>query len=414
MKSRAWIFWLLASLLFLGITLAFALSLGLAALVALPLGFLFGFFLHKGDLCGASAFSEVLLMRDSRKVWGMWVCIVTSMVVFAAMDLAGWVTLSPKPMLWMSFLVGGVVFGAGTVLAGGCVSGCLYKGPAGNINSIMALMGMPLGMAMVEYGPLSPWNKAMLGRKVAMADGSPLTLSSLTGLPFWALALFFALATVAAALLWSRRHPAKGPKIVSNEPVVRRLFTRPWKPWQAGLAIGLLAGPLYLSSAASGRNYPVGVTHGVLHAYLLVTEPSVQGSLKAQAPKPPQATANSGRSAGTPQPPPSPVPPASQTKKVSFWLIFVVLGLMLGSHASARMGGTAKLLPKEPQQTLLALLGGVLVGMGAWFATGCVIGNILSGWALMSVGVVIFGVATILSNWAVTYVYLMGGWSRSE
>lgn len=415
MKGRAWIFWLVASLLFLGITLAYALSRGLVALVGLPLGFLFGFFLHKGDLCGASAFSEVLLMRDRRKVWGLWVCIVASMAVFAAMDLAGWVTLTPKPMLWMSFLVGGLIFGAGTVLAGGCVSGCLYKGPAGNVNSIMALMGMPLGMALVEYGPLSGLNKAMLGHAFKNADGSPVTLVSLSGLPFWLLAMLFVAATLGAALwMRRRRENTAGPKITFTEPLFRRLMTRPWKPWQAGLAIGLLAGPLYLSSAASGRNYPVGVTHGVLHAYLLVTEPAVKGSLRAPAPKPPQAAANPGQGAGTPQPVPPPVPPASQTKKVSFWLIFVVLGLMLGSHVSARMGGTAKLLPKEPQQTLLALLGGVLVGMGAWFATGCVIGNILSGWALMSVGALLFGVATILSNWAVTYVYLMGGGSRSE
>lgn len=415
MKSRAWIFWFLASLLFLGITLAYARSRDLVALVGLPLGFLFGYFLHKGDLCGASAFSEVLLMRDRRKVWGMWVCIVTSMVVFAAMDLMGWVTLTPKPMLWMSFLVGGAVFGAGTVLAGGCVSGCLYKGPAGNINSIMALMGMPLGMALAEYGPLSGLNKAMLGRVIKNQDGSPVTFASLTGLPFWLLTMLFVACTVGAAF-WIRgkKKSTAEAKITFTEPLFRRLMTRSWRPWQAGLAIGLLAGPLYISSAASGRNYPVGVTHGVLHAYLLVTEPAVQGSLKAPAPKPLQATANPGQSAGTPQPPAPLVPPASQTKKVSFWLVFVVLGLMLGSHVSARMGGTAKLLPKEPQQTLLALLGGVLVGMGAWFATGCVIGNILSGWALMSVGVIIFGAATILSNWAVTYLYLMGGWSRSE
>jgi len=415
MNKQYWVLWLLASLLFVSLTLAYALTSGLVALVGLPLGFLFGFFLHKGDLCGASAFSEVLLMRDRRKVWGMWVCIVTSMVVFAVMDLAGWVTLAPKPMLWMSFLVGGVVFGAGTVFAGGCVSGCLYKGPAGNINSIMALMGMPLGMALVEYGPLSGLNKAMLGHVIKNADGSPITLASLTGLPFWLLTMFFVAATLGAAFwIHGKKKNTAGAKITSTEPLSRRLMTRPWRPWQAGLAIGLLAGPLYLSSAASGRNYPVGVTHGVLHGYLLLTEPAVQGSLRAPAPKPPQAAANPGPSGGTPQPQAPPAGPAPQPKKVSFWLIFVVLGLMLGSHVSARMGGTAKLLPKEPQQTLVALLGGVLVGMGAWFATGCVIGNILSGWALMSVGLVIFGAATILSNWAVTYVYLMGGWSRSE
>jgi hypothetical protein len=407
MKSSAWVWWGIFGLLFVAVTLAWALAAGMPALGGLPLGVLFGFFLHRGDLCGASAFSEVLLMRDARKVWGMWVCIVTSMVVFAGLDLMGLVTLAPKPMLWLSYLVGGAIFGAGTVLAGGCVSGCLYKGPAGNINSVMALMGMPLGMALAEYGPLSWLNKAMLARKVTTADGGAVTLSSVTGLPFWALALFFVLATWAAALWWRRAHPSKGPNIVQTEPLYRRLLARPWKPWQAGLAIGLLAGPLYLSSAAFGRNYPVGVTHGVLHAYLLVTEPAVQGSMKAPPPKPSQPAV----AVGSAQQPAAPSAPA---KKVSFWLIFVVLGLMLGSHISARMTGSAKLLPKEPRQTLWALVGGVLVGIGAWFATGCVIGNILSGWALMSVGLVIFGVATILANWAVTYVYLMGGWDRAD
>jgi hypothetical protein len=41
-------------------------------------------------------------------------------------------------------------------------------------------------------------------------------------------------------------------------------------------------------------------------------------------------------------------------------------------------------------------------------ATGCVVGNILSGWALMSVGMVLFGVVTILANWATTVLYLRG------
>ena len=50
---------------------------GAVVLTAIPIGFLFGFFLQKGDLCGASAFSEVLLMKDWRKIYGLWVCIVT-------------------------------------------------------------------------------------------------------------------------------------------------------------------------------------------------------------------------------------------------------------------------------------------------------------------------------------------------
>ena len=87
---------------------------------------------------------------------------------------------------------------------------------------------------------------------------------------------------------------------------------------------------------------------------------------------------------------------------------------MVGAWVSGRLSGQAKLKPKPPDEILIALIGGVLVGTGAAFATGCVVGNIMSGWALMSVGMLIFGVTTILANWATTYLYLMGGWSMRK
>lgn len=98
-----------------------ALVTGSWVLSAFPPGLFFGFFLQKGDLCGASAFSEFLLMRYGRKVLGLWVGIVVSMGGFAAASLAGRLSLSPKPLLWVNDIAGGLIFGAGTVLAGGCV-----------------------------------------------------------------------------------------------------------------------------------------------------------------------------------------------------------------------------------------------------------------------------------------------------
>lgn len=56
-----------------------------------------------------------------------------------------------------------------------------------------------------------------------------------------------------------------------------------------------------------------------------------------------------------------------------------------------------------------ALFGGFLVGAGAAIATGCVVGNIMSGWPLMSVGMFLFGIAVILGNWTTTYLFMMGG-----
>jgi hypothetical protein len=81
---------------------------------------------------------------------------------------------------------------------------------------------------------------------------------------------------------------------------------------------------------------------------------------------------------------------------------------MVGSHLSGRFSGQARLLPKPSEQVLVAALGGFLVGAGAALATGCVIGNILSGRALMSLGMLFFGVVTILAYWITTVLFLRG------
>ena len=370
-------FWSVAALL-AGVCLA-AWVTGLWVLTAIPVGFLFGFFLRKGDLCGASAFSEVILMKDWRKTWGIWVAIVTGMIGFAVLDLLGLVQLNPKPFLWASMLMGGVLFGVGMVLAGGCVSGTLYKAGAGHMNSLVALLGLPIGIALVEYGPLVP-----LHSYLKTLNGGRITFSSLTGLPYWAVALILAAATFAASRWWRARSKLKTTSRLS--------LTGFWKPWQAGLLIGILGAAAYLSSAASGRNYPLGVTHGVLHAQVAVTDQSVNYVYQ----------------------PANPTQPAPQGKKVSLWLIALVASLVTGSWFASRLSGETRLIPKPPEQIIVSFLGSLLVGAGAALATGCVIGNILSGIALMSVGGLFFALIVMLANWATTYLYLMGGALRTR
>ena len=92
--------------------------------------------------------------------------------------------------------------------------------------------------------------------------------------------------------------------------------------------------------------------------------------------------------------------------------MLVVIGLVIGAWVAARLSGQARFLPKPPEQIVIAFGGGILVGIGAALAGGCYVGNILSGLALMSVGMVVFTAATILANWTLTWFYLMGGWQR--
>jgi uncharacterized membrane protein YedE/YeeE len=378
----------LSGLAFVLVPLVVAFATRIWVLTAMPIGFLFGFFLQKGDLCGASAFSEIILARDLRKVFGIWVCIVVSMVAFAVGDVLGWVHLNPKPMIWTNFLVGGAIFGVGTVLAGGCVSGCLYKAAAGSINSIAAIVAMPAGIALVEYGPVREVFDAMKAIRLSGADGGALTLSSVTGVPYWLLAVILAGATLLVALA---RHRSR-PTVAAKPQAASHWLMHPWKPWHAGMAIGLLALFAYMSSAASGRNYPLGVTHGVLQIQTLLADTNLYHVYEKPAPTPssPAVVKHEGK------------------KKIVWWLVLLVPSLMIGSFVAARLSGQAKLLPKRPEETLVALLGGFLVGVGAALATGCVVGNILSGWALLSIGSMVFGVTALAANWATTYVYLMG------
>lgn len=90
-------------------------------------------------------------------------------------------------------------------------------------------------------------------------------------------------------------------------------------------------------------------------------------------------------------------------------MVGLICSLVAGSWVASKLSGKLRVLPRPPGQIMVAFLGGILVGAGAAFATGCVIGNILSGWALMSVGTVLFGVVPVLANWVTTYFYLMGG-----
>lgn len=242
------------------------------------------------------------------------------------------------------------------------------------------LLTIPAGVMAVEFGPLNPLHTAMNRFVLRSADGGPVTLFTLSGLPFGILAILFGASTLIIILIRRRIQPA-ARRQTASESWMERALRRPWKPWASGIAIGLLMAPAYLSSVATGRNYPLGVTHGVMQAELLLVDRNVQHVWKINPP---------------PQQPAQAAPSIPPRKPVSWWLVLVSLALPMGSWVSARMNGAVRLMPKPPDEILTALAGGFLTGAGAAFATGCVVGNI-------------FGVATILANWITSCFYLLGG-----
>jgi len=85
---------------------------------------------------------------------------------------------------------------------------------------------------------------------------------------------------------------------------------------------------------------------------------------------------------------------------IKTWLVFEVLGLLIGGVISGALAGRLKLMvehsPKITSKTRLifALLGGVFFGIGSQLGRGCTSGAGLSGMAVMSVSgfVVVAGI----------------------
>jgi uncharacterized protein len=93
------------------------------------------------------------------------------------------------------------------------------------------------------------------------------------------------------------------------------------------------------------------------------------------------------------------------------WLIFEVLGVLLGGFlsgvVSSRLGFETERPPGVTGRLRLgmALIGGLLFGLGSQFARGCTSGAALSGMAVLSVGGIITMFAIFGSAYAVAYFF---------
>jgi uncharacterized protein len=91
------------------------------------------------------------------------------------------------------------------------------------------------------------------------------------------------------------------------------------------------------------------------------------------------------------------------------WLIFEVLGVLVGGFISGSLAGRNKIsVLKGPNITnkkrlLFAFLGGGLMGIGAKLARGCTSGQALTGGALLNLGSWVFMLCVFAGAYAIAY-----------
>src|SRR5699024_10484815 len=175
----------------------------------------------------------------------------------AALTGAGVIAPEAASFAPLAVIGGGLLFGVGIIMAGGCATGTYYRAGAGLIGSWVALVLYALFAAVMKYGPLGGFTGAARAR-----TGRGATLQEPPGASGWAPTLLFPAPVAVRAPRQVRKNAAHTPV----RPPARRsglghyLADIPWSPWVGGVLLGILAILAWVLSTAAGRNGGLGIT----------------------------------------------------------------------------------------------------------------------------------------------------------
>lgn len=241
-------------------------------------------------------------------------------------------------------VIGGYLFGMSMSWAGGCAAGVWYKAGEGDFSALLAGLGMAVGAAAMEEGPLLPLREALQGPLTTEALRGA-TLPHLLGLQSgWPLISLVAV----LFLIYLFRQPSAAPSGSSWG----------WK------RTGLLMGGLGLFSWLFARRVDAPFGMAVIPGAVDLVEYTAKGE---------------GYRLG--------------------WFLFILIGIPLGGYLAARRSGPVSPEISADGGLWKAVAGGLLLGSTSSLAAGCTVGHSLIGVPLLSVGSLVTTVFIILGSW---------------
>jgi uncharacterized membrane protein YedE/YeeE len=250
------------------------------------------------------------------------------------------------------------------VLAGGCASGITYRAGEGMVGAMSAIAGFGLAGLMSAMGVLKPVaDYLQTTTKVMTADGKALTLANAIGLPHAVTALGLAAILIIVWVIVAIRNKDKEDFGDKPKSLGETIFKRGWSWLLTGVVIGLIGILAFPLSAASGRNYPLGITGGWIGLWKSLIVPETPLT----------------------------------------WEPLLIIGVVVGALVAALIAGEFAFRAPEPKVILQTFLGGMLMAFGAVTSSGCNIGHILSGVPQLSLGSILGGVSIILGGWITAY-----------
>jgi uncharacterized membrane protein YedE/YeeE len=303
----------------------------------LTIGALFAYIVQKFRFCLVGGTSSLILIGDFRQVNAFLMTWLVAILGTQMLELTGIVAIAESSyrnsqLDWFGAAVGGIVFGIGATISGGCAIRCVMRSMQGSVYAIITLIAFALTAAITQFGFLE-------APRLYISEATSIMLSTDAGIasmlslsPWLVLGIIIVLLSILFYTGW-RRSPDKGMLIAGC------------------INGGLVVLGWYITGVLAQNEFmPVQTSSITLSGPL-----ARFGYLLMSGSKP----------------------------ELSFSVAFAI-GLAVASLLIALMTRQFKLSLSTQGAIKFAVLGGMLMGLGATLAYGCNVGQGMSGISTLS------------------------------
>lgn len=303
-------------------------------------GLIFGAVVQRQRFCMVAAVGNLVLMRDWRHVQAFLAAFAVAIAGTQWLEAGGLVPVAESVYRgarvdWLGAGAGGLIFGFGATLAGGCAARTLVRAAEGSYGAWLALLMFALAAAVTQFGMLSTARMALSDWSAYTLSTEDSSLSALLGIsPAMAGA---AAATVCVGMLMVVGRGERDRRLILGGAAIGALVVAAW--W--------ITGNLARDEFTIARPSALNISGPLARIIYYLT---------------------SGDRTG-----------------LGFGIAFVI-GTAAGGSASALLGGTFRWQAPDARYIPNYLAGGALMGTGAIMAGGCNIGQGLSGVSTLALG----------------------------
>ena len=311
------------------------------------IGVAFGAIVQRQRFCMVAAVGNLALMRDWRHIHAFLAALAVAIAGTQWLDAGGWVPVAESAYRnaridWLGAGAGGLMFGFGATLAGGCAARTLVRAAEGSYGAWIVLLAFALAAATAQFGSLSTARVALSDLSAYTAGTGDSSLATLLGIsPAVAGAI---VATVCIGALMTVGRGRHDRSLIMGGAAIGALVVAAW--W----VTGDLARDEFTIVPPSALNISGPLAR---ITYFLAAD---------------------GRAG------------------LGFGIPFVC-GTVAGAAASALAGGGFRWQAPDARYIPNYLVGGAFMGVGAILAGGCNIGQGLSGVSTLAVGSLIAAAA---------------------